>query len=86
MGFWVDGLCINQGDLLKKNQQIGLMNRIYSQALSTIVWLRPSDEGSDRAIDILQYRFGYCRMPYNEDSEDHWMFQAGSIDPLPLQT
>lgn len=54
MGFWIDGLCINQANVVEKNHQVNLMKRIYSQALSTIVWLGPSEDGSDKAADAIQ--------------------------------
>ncbi|KAI9154902.1 ATPase family AAA domain-containing protein [Paramyrothecium foliicola] len=36
---WVDALCINQDDLAEKNNQVPLMDRIYSQSQATIMWL-----------------------------------------------
>lgn len=54
MSFWIDGLCINQDDISEKNHQVGLMKRIYSQSLSTIVWLGAADTSSDHAMDALQ--------------------------------
>jgi hypothetical protein len=39
MGFWVHGLCIIQEDMVEKNSQVRLMSCIYSQAMSTVVWL-----------------------------------------------
>ena len=37
--FLVNGLCINQGHVHEQNHQVGLMERIYNQALSTVIWL-----------------------------------------------
>ncbi|KAF2629366.1 hypothetical protein BU25DRAFT_409267 [Macroventuria anomochaeta] len=54
IGFWVDGLCINQSDILEKNHQVSLMQRIYCEALSTVVWLGPGDEGSNQAIEVFK--------------------------------
>lgn len=53
MGFWADGVCINQSNIPEKEDQIKMMKRIFSQAMSTVVWLGPGTEDSDRAIDIL---------------------------------
>jgi hypothetical protein len=39
MGFWVHGLCINHEDMVEKNSQVRLISCIYSQAMSTVVWL-----------------------------------------------
>lgn len=54
MGFWIDGLCINQDDIAEKNHQVRLMKRIYTQALSTIIWLGPGNEASDRAANAIE--------------------------------
>jgi hypothetical protein len=53
IGFWVDGLCINQDQLLEKNHQVRLMKQIYERAVAVIVWLGPDDRGSDMALDFL---------------------------------
>jgi hypothetical protein len=36
---WIDQICINQDDLLKKNHQVSVMRNIYSSCASVIVWL-----------------------------------------------
>jgi hypothetical protein len=36
---WVDALCINQGNLEERKQQVQLMAKIYSKAHRVIVWL-----------------------------------------------
>lgn len=51
---WVDAVCINQNDNAEKGQQIGLMARIYGSASQTYVWLGPSANGSDLAMDTLR--------------------------------
>jgi hypothetical protein len=53
MGFWVDGLCIDQDNTLEKNHQVRLMQRIYSQSFATVVWLGSSVEGSNQAMDLM---------------------------------
>ncbi|KAH7070791.1 heterokaryon incompatibility protein-domain-containing protein, partial [Paraphoma chrysanthemicola] len=53
MGFWIDGLCISQDQLIEKNHQVRLMKQIYEQAVAVIVWLGPGDFGSDMAIDFI---------------------------------
>lgn len=86
MGFWVDGLCINQEDILEKNHQVRLMSRIYSQATSTVVWLGSSTPSSNEAIDELIQSFGDCRVSYVEDGEERWAFHSGAREPSPHQT
>jgi hypothetical protein len=47
---WVDAVCINQGDLAEKAQQIPLMGEIYSRADSIYIWLGDGTRGTDRAM------------------------------------
>ena len=37
--FWIDAACINQGDLLERNSQVGLMRTIYPKARTVRIWL-----------------------------------------------
>ncbi|KAF2217093.1 hypothetical protein CERZMDRAFT_7356, partial [Cercospora zeae-maydis SCOH1-5] len=36
---WIDGICINQGDVHEKTAQVTMMREIYEKAEQTIVWL-----------------------------------------------
>lgn len=36
---WIDALCINQDDVLERNEQVRLMGEIYSRCSRVIVWL-----------------------------------------------
>ncbi|KAM5347434.1 hypothetical protein ACJ41O_010439 [Fusarium nematophilum] len=40
---WIDALCINQQDEVEKGDQIKMMDRIYSEAESVVIWLGPED-------------------------------------------
>jgi hypothetical protein len=46
---WVDAICINQGDISERNQQVAIMHEIYRSASQVLVWAG-SDNG-DR-IDV----------------------------------
>ncbi|KAI0095924.1 heterokaryon incompatibility protein-domain-containing protein [Daldinia grandis] len=55
---WVDAICINQASVQERNQEVGRMGKIYSQAGHIIVWLGPDTfiRGeciSDRTVDLL---------------------------------
>ena len=61
---WVDAICINQGDGIERNRQVGMMRRIYSGSSEVVVWL--GDEiGSDvMAIDLIrQFAIGLSEDP-----------------------
>jgi len=36
---WVDALCINQGDILERNQQVSIMRDNYNGAQDVLIWL-----------------------------------------------
>ncbi|KAJ2900630.1 hypothetical protein MKZ38_002289 [Zalerion maritima] len=54
---WIDALCINQQDNEEKSRQVLNMSRIYGQASRVLVWLGPSSNDSDLAIDSIE-RYG----------------------------
>ncbi|KAH7303426.1 heterokaryon incompatibility protein-domain-containing protein, partial [Stachybotrys elegans] len=54
LDFWIDAICTNQDNYQEKEQQVQLMPNIYSQADQTYVWLGPSADGSNRAMDFIK--------------------------------
>lgn len=50
---WVDQICINQADFGERNHQVGQMAELYSSAQRVIVWLGPSEDGSDDLLDFI---------------------------------
>ncbi|KAK1759083.1 heterokaryon incompatibility protein-domain-containing protein [Echria macrotheca] len=50
---WIDAVCINQGSISERNQQVAVMRDIYSNANQTIVWLGPEADGSEIALGII---------------------------------
>ncbi|KAI9148395.1 Hps1-dma1 cluster oxidoreductase toxD [Paramyrothecium foliicola] len=50
---WADAICINQDDLEEKNEQVPLMNRIYSQANKVKVWLGLTAEDMTPTADLI---------------------------------
>jgi hypothetical protein len=43
MTLWIDAICINQGGLLERNQQVNMMINIYSKAEETLIWMGFND-------------------------------------------
>ncbi|KAK3900987.1 heterokaryon incompatibility protein-domain-containing protein [Staphylotrichum tortipilum] len=37
--FWIDAVCINQGDIAEKTRQLRIMDQIYFRASMVVVWL-----------------------------------------------
>ncbi|KAH0427998.1 hypothetical protein CcaCcLH18_09357 [Colletotrichum camelliae] len=60
-------MCINQGNLREREEQVGNMHRIYQQAEGVDIWLGTADENeatASEANDILRY------IVHNADSVD----------------
>lgn len=51
---WIDALCINQGDISERSDQVARMGSIYSCAVSVIVWLGPHDDYVPVALDTIR--------------------------------
>lgn len=69
---WVDALCINQGDVIERNSQVQLMNRIYSGASSVAVWL-----GHDRP-DAIRMALNMLCLSAKEHWKTHEEFDPAS--------
>lgn len=53
--FWVDAICINQGDIPERNTQVKRMANIYKSAYRVAAWLGRGEHNSTDALAILQY-------------------------------
>ncbi|KAK0745587.1 heterokaryon incompatibility, partial [Schizothecium vesticola] len=50
---WVDAICINQGSIPERNQQVAVMRDIYRNATRTVVWLGYEADDSNAALAIV---------------------------------
>jgi hypothetical protein len=50
---WIDGLCIDQGNVQERNHQVSLMGKIYSNAQTVLVWLGEQHNDSNLAVDFI---------------------------------
>jgi hypothetical protein len=50
---WVDAICINQDDVIERNQQVSKMAEIYSLAAHISVWLGDGTTESDMAMEFI---------------------------------
>ncbi|KAH0545316.1 hypothetical protein FGG08_000615 [Glutinoglossum americanum] len=50
---WIDAICINQGDVQERIDQVSIMRSIYEQARQTLIWLGEGDAGMDLAMDAI---------------------------------
>jgi len=51
--FWIDQICINQGNNNEKAHQVHQMAEIYGTAHIVEAWLGPGFEGSDELVDLI---------------------------------
>jgi hypothetical protein len=70
--FWIDAICINQGDDIEKGTQVKMMGEIYSRAQRVYSWLGPKDETSDEVLFILRQ--------FAKPSYDTIKREAGHVD------
>ena len=47
---WIDALCINQGDLQERTEQVSMMRDIYAHASGVVVWLGRSNDSIRQTI------------------------------------
>ncbi|KAK1084930.1 hypothetical protein LTR33_002391 [Friedmanniomyces endolithicus] len=50
---WVDAVCINQTDVLGRNEQVAMMGDIYASATSVLIWIGEADDTSNVAFDLM---------------------------------
>lgn len=53
LDLWVDAVCINQADIREKNVQVPLMARLYSTALSVVLFLGEGDADIERVVVLM---------------------------------
>ncbi|KAF6820243.1 ankyrin and HET domain-containing protein [Colletotrichum sojae] len=64
---WVDALCIDQQNVAERERQVALMRQVYSSATIVLVWLGPSDAGSEAAFRVMNSRRNF-RWPADWDN------------------
>ncbi|TVY73385.1 Heterokaryon incompatibility protein 6 OR allele [Lachnellula suecica] len=52
--FWVDALCINQGDDQERGEQVSKMRTIYERATNVVVWLGNRSVRTSRAFALFE--------------------------------
>ncbi|KAH8746730.1 heterokaryon incompatibility, partial [Hyaloscypha sp. PMI_1271] len=59
--YWIDAICINQGDVREKDKQVQRMKQIYEGADEVYVWLGPEADDSHLAMRKLDSLNKYFR-------------------------
>ncbi len=50
---WIDAISINQADTAERNQQVSLMDAIYSMVTAAVIYMTDESEDTDKAMDII---------------------------------
>lgn len=58
---WIDAICINPEDHDERASQVTIMGDIYRQAQQVVIFLGTADDGSTRAMDLLQLTRGFIQ-------------------------
>lgn len=79
---WVDAICINQKDIAEKSHQIPLMEEIYGDADSVLVWLGEESQHSTAAMTSIKG----CARAWNLVMEKYpdLRFDSSEQDPMQL--
>jgi hypothetical protein len=51
---WIDAFCIDQANLDERGHQVGFMGNLFSRAKKVLIWLGPSSDSSEYAMDFLR--------------------------------
>lgn len=49
---WIDQVCVDQGNIIDRNEQVSKMGHIYRAASGVIVWLGEESPGSSAAMEL----------------------------------
>ncbi|KAK0716116.1 heterokaryon incompatibility protein-domain-containing protein [Lasiosphaeris hirsuta] len=66
--FWIDAICIDQSNIAKRNHQVNMMKRIYSQATTVLVWLGKADNKTDKVFDSMSS----LNLSHDDETRQEW--------------
>ena len=52
--YWIDALCMNQGDIEERNAQVARMADVFKRADGVVVWLGKDDEFTNDALTTMR--------------------------------
>jgi hypothetical protein len=87
--FWVDAICINQGDNVEKSQQVAIMAGFYRHAIRVLVCVGQHDSGSLFVFGVLRWykdhftaRYEQITAAFNEGTVNDWTYTWNSAEYL----
>ena len=80
--FWIDAICIDQGNVEERSKQVAFMADIYRKAKMVLVWLGEGDLESHKTFNTIKLRGMNLPWPEGECLADTPIFQTGYWDRL----
>ncbi|KAK5123552.1 hypothetical protein LTR85_002590 [Meristemomyces frigidus] len=80
---WIDALCINQSDVIERNEQVRIMRDVFSSARTVFLWIGEADDWSDVAFDHMSWHTG---MPKEMGTRRHLLLFIYSLHFRPYFT
>ncbi|KAK6194031.1 hypothetical protein LQW54_011833 [Pestalotiopsis sp. IQ-011] len=82
--FWIDAVCIDQGDLEERSQQVRLMTQIYTNASRVVAWIGPGSQTSNRVarniVDLSKnIDLDWKAFDITSRSEESWTKEVADI-------
>ena len=77
--FWIDAICIDQTNDIEKGHQVALMDKIYSSAKLTIIWVGQEDEFTKDAMSVIDYIGKVPLERHNEIKPSDWHNQNSAL-------
>ena len=83
---WADALCINQGDLAEKSEQVKNMGRVYRNAMKVLVWLGDDTESiATKVFEMITEINFYCGELFVQHDRYYFsMPQLKNPHPIPV--
>lgn len=84
---WADALCINQGDLVEKSEQVKNMGRVYRNAMKVLVWLGDDTESiATKVFEMITEINAYCGELFVQHDRYYFsMPQLKNPHPIPVK-
>jgi hypothetical protein len=81
MPIWIDALCINQADLAERSSQVAIMQKIYSKAAGTLIWLGRHNRFSLQALPLVRQisSIPASAFPQYDDITSDMMLSSGQL-------
>jgi hypothetical protein len=82
MPFWIDAICINQGDVEERNRQLPMMKWIYFRADTVVTWLGKKYSKYQMPTDLQITQHAVTQEPNDSPTSLEIIPKSGETSPL----